>query len=70
MLLRDCPPMLRKKPPTRILPSACTTIESDSRNPGAYRRVRVERISQASRGIEPCDAVARLSANNAEIAAR
>ena len=34
-------------------------------------RVRVERISQAGRGIEPGDAVARLSADAVgEIAAR
>ena len=32
-------------------------------------RVRVERISQAGRGIEPGDVVARLSADGGEIAA-
>src|SRR6266446_6915242 len=33
-------------------------------------RVRVERISQAGRGIEPGDGIARLSADAREIAAR
>ena len=27
MWLRACPPMLVKKPPAKILPSACTAIE-------------------------------------------
>ena len=47
-----------KSPPAKILPSACTAIEKTS-----SVRVRVERISQAGRGIEPGDAVARLSAD-------
>ena len=47
-----------KKPPARILPSACTAIDMDT-----IVRVRVERICQAGRGIEPRDAVARLSAD-------
>ena len=50
-----------KKPPAKILPSACTAIEKT-----LTVRVRVERISQAGRGIEPGDAVARLSANGGE----
>ena len=54
-----------KKPPAKILPSACTAIEYDS-----AVRVRVERISQAGRGIEPGDAIARLSADVGEKAAR
>ena len=57
--------MLVKSPPARILPSACTAIDTDS-----IVRVRVERISQAGRGIEPGDAVARLSADAGETAAR
>ena len=28
MRLRVCPPMLEKKPPTRILPSVCTAMAS------------------------------------------
>ena len=64
MRLRVCPPMLVKSPPAKILPSACTAIAIDS-----TVRVRVERISQAGRGIEPGDAVARLSADAGEIAA-
>ena len=47
-----------KMPPAKILPSACTAIAIDS-----TVRVRVERISQAGGGIEPGDAVARLSAD-------
>ena len=61
MQLRVCPPMLfapLKPPPAKILPSACTAIEQTR-----TVRVRVERISQAGRGIEPGDAVARLSAD-------
>ena len=50
--------MLVKEPPAKILPSACTAIEET-----APSRVRVERISQPGRGIEPGDAVARLSAD-------
>ena len=60
MRLRVCPPMLfapLKSPPARILPSACTAIAKHN------VRVRVERISQSSHGIEPGDAVARLSAD-------
>ena len=54
-----------KSPPAKILPSACTAIEQ------TYTvRVRVERISQSGRGIEPGDAVARLSADGGESAAR
>ena len=30
MWLRDCPPMLLKLPPAKILPSACTAIEKTS----------------------------------------
>ena len=56
--------MLVKSPPAKILPSACTAMELT-----VLVRVRVERISQAGRGIEPGDAVARLSANAREIAA-
>ena len=59
--LRVCPPMLfapLKLPPAKILPSACTAIDYDT-----TVRVRVERISQAGGGIEPGDAVARLSAD-------
>ena len=55
-----------KSPPAKILPSACTAIEQTQ-----IVRVRVERISQAGRGIEPGDAVARLSADAVvKIAAR
>ena len=50
-----------KSPPAKILPSACTAIESTT-----TVRVRVERISQAGGGIEPGDAVARLSADAGE----
>ena len=64
MWLRVCPPMLVKEPPAKILPSACTAIEYD-----ITVRVRVERISQAGRGIEPGDVVARLSADAREMAA-
>ena len=58
MRLRVCPPMLVKSPPAKILPSACTAIDIDR-----IVRVRVERIRQAGCGIEPGDAVARLSAD-------
>ena len=62
MLLRACPPMLVKKsPPAKILPSACTRDGMD------IVRVRVERISQTGRGIEPGDVIARLSADAGEI---
>ena len=57
-----------KTPPAKILPSACTAIAFT-----ATVRVRVERISQAGRGIEPGDVIARLSADavrSVEIAAR
>ena len=64
MRLRVCPPMLVKSPPAKILPSACTAIEKTS-----TVRVRVERISQAGGGIEPGEAIARLSADDGEIAA-
>ena len=67
MRLRVCPPMLVKTPPTKILPSACTAIAWTWND--QVVRVRVERISQAGRGIEPGDAVARLSADAGEIAA-
>ena len=50
--------LVKKPPPAKILPSACTAIEYDS-----TVRVRVERISQAGRGIEPGDVIARLSAD-------
>ena len=60
MRLRVCPPMLVKSPPAKTLPSACTAIEKTL---VATARVRVERIRQAGRGIEPGDVVARLSAD-------
>ena len=47
-----------KMPPAKILPSVCTAIASD-----ITVRVRVERICQAGRSIQPGDAVARLSAD-------
>ena len=47
-----------KTPPAKILPSACTAMAWT-----VTVRVRVERISQAGRGIEPGDVVARLSAD-------
>ena len=61
MRLRGCPPMLfapLKPPPAKILPSACNAIEKT-----VIVRIRIERISQAGRGIEPGDAVARLPAD-------
>ena len=54
--------MFVKLPPTKILPSGCTAIESTSLSV----RVRVERISRSGRGVEPGDAVARLSADVCE----
>ena len=58
MRLRVWPPMLFvKKPPAKILPSACTAIEKTI---VCAVRVRVEGICQAGRGIEPGDASARL----------
>ena len=50
--------MVVKMPPTKILPSACTASASTQ-----IVRIRVERISQAGRCIEPGNAVARLSAD-------
>ncbi len=59
MLLRVCPPMLVKSPPAKILPSACTAIAMD-----ITVRVRIERIRQTGRGIEPGDIIARLSTDS------
>ena len=58
MWLRVCPPMLVKSPPAKILPSACTAIDTDT-----YRSRSGRTNRQAGRGIEPGDAVARLSAD-------
>ena len=56
MRLRGCPPMFMvKSPPAKILPSACTAMEKTVTRGSV--RVRVERISQAGRGIEPGDVV-------------
>ena len=65
MYLRACPPIFVER-----------AAQLKSCRPPAPRlrkhlfRVRVKRISQAGRGIEPGDAVAALSANVGERAAR
>ena len=58
MRLRNCPPILVNWPPAIILPSACTAMAKT-----ALFAFGIERICQAGRGIEPGDAVARLSAD-------
>ena len=65
ILLRVCPPMFVKRPPTKILPSACTTIAATS-----LSAFGLKESSQSGGGIEPGDFVARLSADGREIAAR
>ena len=68
MRLRVCPPMLfapLKEPPAKILPSACTAMAKT-----VLFAFGLKRISQAGRGIEPGDAVARLSADAVRTAER
>ena len=60
MQLRVCPPMLFvKTPPTKILPSACTAIDIDT----ASFAFGLNESANPVVGIEPGDAVARLSAD-------
>ena len=54
-----------KRPPAKILPPAWSVDCLDN-----IVGVRVERIGQASRAIEPADEIARLSADVCESAAR
>ena len=66
MRLRACPPMLLRE--SAAHQNLAVRLHRDGID--STVRVRVERISQAGRGIEPGDAVARLSADARENAAR
>ena len=59
MRLRVCPPMFLKKPPARILPSACTAIELTT----PLFAFGSNESAKPGRGIEPGNVIARLSAD-------